>query len=147
MKNYRKKRKIKRKIKKRHVGNDNSIAFNDTCDHALRLPFSATHAINLTKDITHTSDTHTYSHVFGAQSNKRCLPLFATPPSIYYCELGAAAKLAKKETRKNCRSFASDIWISAQIFSYSARLLLLLLWLFSWLLLLLVSRKWRDMHK
>lgn len=51
-----------KKKKKRHVGNDNSIAFNDTCDHALRLPFSATHAINLTKDITHTSDTHTLTY-------------------------------------------------------------------------------------
>lgn len=86
MKNYREKwgKKLEKNIK-RHVGNDNSIAFNDTCDHApptLLLPtfcVSATHAINLTKGITHISSTHTHtlrrvpSHVQG-QSNKRRLP-------------------------------------------------------------------------
>lgn len=38
MKNYREKTENKKpkKIQKSHVGNDNSIAFNDTCDHAPR---------------------------------------------------------------------------------------------------------------
>lgn len=72
---------------------------------------SATHAINLTKGITHISNTHihTLSHVQG-QSNKRCLPsCHALHYALGQLQREKEKESGEKETRKSCRSFANDI--------------------------------------